>query len=416
MLKADTYKRKTFKHNHHRLFMLKHLSIFLFLAFALILLSNVAFAQSNVPDVGEGECVPVNPSTGEYDPSFCDNNYNQVNYTTGEKSEDQTKECSSPIERDCNSECQQFFNQCSYTGPRNCNLDCQHLPSYPTYEKEACINRCVADDSAARDAYYDCLDQPNSGEYCVNNCLADVQKSEDDYQTCLAENKKKSENITIPSSNAFYALNEYETVWKNGTENESYPEMLPVIKNYYKIAGCPTLSPTRDAWSAAFVSYIMNKSGINFPVSCTHTNYFKQIQDTPGDCKTYPMSQKEKIKTGDIICRCSGSNCNIDYSNIVVGKESHCDIVTDRSGDSISYVGGNRWSRKLCGDDTSVGCTVVKTNDKPISDLPSSYFGFISCGSVENQSEPPVQPFPSICPSLFILAVSVAFFFSLKRK
>ncbi|MBI5046939.1 DUF2272 domain-containing protein [Candidatus Micrarchaeota archaeon] len=273
-----------------------------------------------------------------------------------------------------------------------------------------------SDDGAARDVYNTCLDRPssNSNPNCLNQCQSEVNANQTQYEQCLAQNASQNNSIDRPvnSSVSQNVIYEYSSVWKNGTKNETDPELFSVIKTYYTAAGCPQASPTDDAWSAAFVSYVMKQSGVNFPASCSHTTYFKQLQDNPTECKTYPMSEKSAIAPGDVICRCTGSNCNINYSNVVPGQSAHCDIVTDRSGDSISYIGGNRWSKQLCGDDQSVGCTVVKTTDKPIDSLGPTYFGFISCSGKNpnnnnsNDGNPkPPKPKPNIpfCPISVIL-------------
>jgi hypothetical protein len=49
--------------------------------------------------------------------------------------------------------------RCDPPGVRNCNQECQHLPSYPTYQKESCIEACIADSNNAQREYTACLER-----------------------------------------------------------------------------------------------------------------------------------------------------------------------------------------------------------------------------------------------------------------
>jgi len=344
-----------------------------------ILITNFVFPQDIViPDIGEGRCVPVNPITGEPDPTACDNTKTVNEDTKPAEEKDDAEECEPPLQRDCNVECtSETSKKCTYNGPRNCNAECSHLQSYPTYEKEACITQCVDEDTADRDAYYECLNQPSSttvDQDCINACLDEVKESEEDYENCLAEEEKtekteidKKSNLPI---NVLYALDEY-TRWNNGTKLESNAEMTNVVKDYNTAGGCPNNSPTRDPWSAAFISYVMKQSGIDFPANCAHINYFRTIKNNPGECQTHSISEKANIKSGDVICKCRGANCTIDYNNLPSGfAPSHCDIVISKDGNSVKAIGGN------VGD--SVKISNVNLNDPKL-------FGFISCEGLESK-------------------------------
>ncbi|MFA4887619.1 MAG: DUF2272 domain-containing protein, partial [Candidatus Nanoarchaeia archaeon] len=197
------------------------------------------------------------------------------------------------------------------------------------------------------------------------------------------------------------AVKEFEKVWEKGTKLESQSEMAPVVKNYYNVAGCAGLSPTNDAWSAAFISYVMVRGGVGtFPESCAHINYFKSVKENPRGCTTYPMAKRQSIKVGDIVCSCRGANCNVDYNTLPLNfVPTHCDIVVSRNGNEIELIGGNR---AQAGGNANLGVTVAKSTTK-ISNLGSSYFGFISCNTGQsvqnNQAVQPATVSPSVNPS-----------------
>ncbi len=423
--------------------MLKHFLAFLFFAVISLTLTNFVFAQ--VPDIGETVCVPVNPMTGEPDPTICDGDtydntdiedtYDDETYDEledeSEQLDDKPKECVAPAQRDCNAECQSSTSKkCTYNGPRNCNAECSHLQSYPTYEKEACITKCVDEDTADRNAYYECLNQPAGtilDNDCVNACLGEVKKGEEEYEQCLAENKKtqeKNNEIDKKSDlpiNVLYALDEYAR-WDNGAKVETDSEMADIVKEYNTAGRCPQNSVDKP-WSAAFISYVMKQSGVDFPADCAHINYFRSIKNNPGECQTSPMSEKANVKPGDILCKCRGTNCAIDYNNIPSDfASSHCDIIISKDGNSVKAVGGN------VGD--SVKISNINLNDPKL-------FGFISCEEQKIDTTDVIKPpidketnKPKVeekseknegsaknCPLPFFLLLSVVFFsFTRVRK
>ncbi|MFH1405726.1 MAG: phage tail tip lysozyme [Nanoarchaeota archaeon] len=161
--------------------------------------------------------------------------------------------------------------------------------------------------------------------------------------------------------------------WGKGTKKESDSDMIPVVQNYFSVAGCAGLSPTIDPWSAAFVSYVAKEAGVtDFPVSCLHTAYFRSIKDNPGTCKAYPMSEKSKVQAGDIVCACrvtgSETDCSIDFND--VKGFSHCDIVVNNlGGGKVEVIGGN------------VNNNVEKRErDLNVDDVGRRWYGFLSCG------------------------------------
>ena len=130
----------------------------------------------------------------------------------------------------------------------------------------------------------------------------------------------------------------------------------------------------------------MDESGVQDFSSASHAEYFSKIRDSITSCETHPMSEIDKLKAGDLLCRCRGNGCTQDY-NINSGA-AHCDVVVEltrnSAGEIISrkMIGGNRATsdEDFCGVDSNgdpEGCTVYQSSHTSLN--PSSYFGFISC-------------------------------------
>lgn len=110
-------------------------------------------------------------------------------------------------------------------------------------------------------------------------------------------------------------------------------------------------------WSAAFISYIMKKSGArnSFAYSGRHATYIidsVKKRDVHGyPFRGYPIN-KAMPEIGDLVCAPRGDSKSLAYSQIVktASFKSHCDIVVaKKDGKYIEAIGGN------------VGDTVSKT-------------------------------------------------------
>src|SRR3989344_3603436 len=181
------------------------------------------------------------------------------------------------------------------------------------------------------------------------------------------------------------ALNEFRS-WNQGTLSETDTGAQVLLNKYATSINAASWN-SGTPWSAIFISWVMQEAGItDFPSNGYHAGYFKSIRESPGICTTHRMSEFNSIQAGDILCACSGNGCLITYDDATSPKESHCDIITEISDDSLAIVGGNVHSAS-CGANPNVGCTV---NNRPISKSNiisnARYFGFISCG--ETTGEP----------------------------
>ena len=106
----------------------------------------------------------------------------------------------------------------------------------------------------------------------------------------------------------------------------------------YDYDGCTIHKP----WSAAFISFIMKKSGAGktFPYTSAHTNYireFIQNREQGKAFEAYRLTEKP-LEVGDLICysRQSGVSYTSTHS-----YKSHCDIVVKVNRDTAEIIGGN---------------------------------------------------------------------------
>jgi hypothetical protein len=169
-------------------------------------------------------------------------------------------------------------------------------------------------------------------------------------------------------------------LWLQGSLSECDEAPAHLIAQYFAAGGCEDKCD-RNAWSAAFISYTVENAGVGkFPRSCRHFDYFTKIRDNPSSygCKARPLDSEtvEQLKKGDIVCRCEGTNCNIDFDQ--AGQASaHCDIVTATDATSITAIGGNRYGPGSVNNDH--GVTVNRRAVQKATLTRAPYFGFITC-------------------------------------
>ncbi len=168
---------------------------------------------------------------------------------------------------------------------------------------------------------------------------------------------------------ATIALREYSK-WEYGKLDECSELGKTYLKKYYDDALLSNWDCRGTAWSAAFISSIVKESNFNFPFDSAHARYFSTLRDNPSNygCKTYRISEIDKIQEGDIICKCREEGCPTNYDSVRSGK-SHCDIVVEIKSNSLSLIGGNL---KDSVSQAEVEISEVKSD--------SDYFGFIHCG------------------------------------
>jgi hypothetical protein len=122
------------------------------------------------------------------------------------------------------------------------------------------------------------------------------------------------------------------------------------IKGYWEIglninsAQAKRNADNNIAWSAAFISYIMRKSGAGdqFPYSSNHAHYISEgKRDTLDNLFwTYKISERKPQK-GDLVCN-NRDFSNVNYDNVERGGSTHCDIVMEVTKSEAIVIGGNK--------------------------------------------------------------------------
>ncbi|TGE01726.1 DUF2272 domain-containing protein [Methylobacterium nonmethylotrophicum] len=161
------------------------------------------------------------------------------------------------------------------------------------------------------------------------------------------------------------------TRWKNGTGRETNDPYYRYVGEYWSyglknahIDGRTVYQdkngdPFRPAWSSAFISYIMRRSGAGaeFYYHEGHCHYVaKALRDAQGPSATAKFLGRDPAhyvpKVGDLINAGRGSGSNVRYSNFfkhygskIVPKgnfiPSHSDIVVSVDAGSLTTIGGN---------------------------------------------------------------------------
>tara|TARA_R110000824_G_scaffold100221_3_gene238348 strand:+ start:9531 stop:10766 length:1236 start_codon:yes stop_codon:yes gene_type:complete len=124
-----------------------------------------------------------------------------------------------------------------------------------------------------------------------------------------------------PATTAAVAI-EYKK-WKYGAIDEKHPEAYPLLKTYWDSRGVSEWTPSGDAWSAVFVSFILKDSG--FPGATSHRSYTRKViaRDTQWTAYSILKNKRNiKVGIGDVLIKPRGDPGNKkDY-----GK-THGDVV-----------------------------------------------------------------------------------------
>jgi hypothetical protein len=144
------------------------------------------------------------------------------------------------------------------------------------------------------------------------------------------------------------AQSEFDT-WNQGgvQRKEDDSSMFETIKKYWN-EGTDTFwskyAMVNEAWSAAFISYVMKMSGAGdkFKYSNSHSVYIrdaiknrKQNNDNP--FKGYKPNEVEVAK-GDLVCYARQGGVGYDTTG---AYKSHCDLVVDVKKGEATTIGGN---------------------------------------------------------------------------
>lgn len=142
------------------------------------------------------------------------------------------------------------------------------------------------------------------------------------------------------------AKKEWE-IWNSPTKKtESDSGQYKHLKKYWDSVGKkPSSWDTDDAWSAVFISYLMQEAKMkdDFNYSARHSDYINsatknKLGETRGKAKAYRLEEK-KVKVGDLIC--NSREAKDDYYGEYRRYKSHCDIVVKKNRKQAEVIGGN---------------------------------------------------------------------------
>ncbi len=147
--------------------------------------------------------------------------------------------------------------------------------------------------------------------------------------------------------------------WGQGTKKENDPAIRSTLESYWGAvmksqAAIRDAIDTRAAWSAAFISWVMEQAGAGsaFRPSSAHTRYIaaaKKYREAGDKSKFWAYRTTEAIaEVGDLVCRdrkpagketCAGTT----YDNVSRGGVAHADLVVaiNPTNHKMTVVGGN---------------------------------------------------------------------------
>lgn len=121
----------------------------------------------------------------------------------------------------------------------------------------------------------------------------------------------------------------------------------------YWHAVAPGMADKHMPWSAAFIAYVMHKSGVPasiFPPSGAHWIYLQHIHVQAKQGRLGLMSlhglDSYRPQAGDLICAKRDHHQQLDVDSPIFhrqlhGSHLHCDIVTARYAGFLEVIGGN---------------------------------------------------------------------------
>lgn len=132
------------------------------------------------------------------------------------------------------------------------------------------------------------------------------------------------------------------------TDSRLHEFLIPAWQSVGKPVSSSNISSWDNEvpWSAAAISYWMNRAGIpDFPSSAAHSVYIyaakqKRLNNI-GETKLELYRSKEfRPRVGDLICY-SRQGSSVNYDTITDSASTHCDVVVKVERDHVVAVGGN---------------------------------------------------------------------------
>ena len=137
--------------------------------------------------------------------------------------------------------------------------------------------------------------------------------------------------------------------WNEGSNQrkENEASVFDRLKDYWQEGADIFWSKTKmvnEAWSAAFISYLMKKAGAgdDFKYSASHSVYIRDAiknrkEDNKNPFKGY-KPEEVKVEKGDLVCYARQGGVGYDTTG---AYKSHCDMVIDVAKDKATTIGGN---------------------------------------------------------------------------
>ncbi|MFN6340299.1 MAG: DUF2272 domain-containing protein [Cyanobacteriota bacterium] len=132
------------------------------------------------------------------------------------------------------------------------------------------------------------------------------------------------------------------TYWREGAMSSSPPRQEEISSEQYP-------------WSAAFISYVMNKAGAGtrFPYAASHSLYIKAAiaNSESGATESEPLAHRPSEyapRPGDLICSTKHAQAgDVTYENAITYGffPSRCDVVVSNSDGEIKAIGGDLMDR-----------------------------------------------------------------------
>lgn len=144
------------------------------------------------------------------------------------------------------------------------------------------------------------------------------------------------------------ANSEFEEWNKGGVKRkEGEAEMLDNLRKYWQEGANTFWTKSRmvnEAWSAAFISYLMNKSGAgeNFKGGTSHSVYIRDAIKNRKENNKNPFKgyrpEEVRVKKGDLVCYARQKGVGYDTKG---AYKSHCDLIVDIKNGIATGIGGN---------------------------------------------------------------------------
>lgn len=144
------------------------------------------------------------------------------------------------------------------------------------------------------------------------------------------------------------ANNEYNKWNKNGVKiKEGNKDTIQDLRNYWNLGAGINKNDnyyTNEAWSSAFISYLMKKAGAgnDFPYSSSHSVYIRDAikNRNENNNKKFKAYKPEEVKVniGDLVCFPRHKSITYDTKT---SYNSHCDLITQIDGNVATGMGGN---------------------------------------------------------------------------